>query len=125
MGPVTITRQMLQQKLSSWASGVLPATEFHKWVLDLQLDGPCEFDDWETSEAGTFSVSKETVAELEMLDMNFIISDDIPIFTDFLATPIGGFGDAYIRLIARIQEIDTDQRMKDLKKIEPYARHCV
>ena len=125
MAPAAITRQILQQKLIAWASGVLSATDLHKWIMDLQLDGPCEFEDWETDTKGTFSVSKEVVAELEMIDMNFITTEDIPIFTDFLDTPAGGFETAYVHFIEQLQAIDTAKRMKALKHTEPYARHCV
>lgn len=125
MAPAAITRQILQQKLMAWASGILAVTDLHKWIMDLQLDGPCEFEDWETKGEATFSVSKEVVAELEMIDMNFIIPEDIPIFTEFLDTPVGGFEAAYVHFIERLQAIDAPKRMKALKHTEPYARHCV
>ena len=125
MAPAAITRQILQQKLIAWASGILPVTELHKWVMDLQLDGPCEFEDWETKDGASFSVSKEVVAEMEMIDLNFIIPEDIPIFTEFLDTPTGAFEAAYVHFIERLQAIDTTKRMKMLKHTEPYARHCV
>jgi hypothetical protein len=125
MAPASISRQTLKQKLVAWASGIIAATELHKWVTDLQLDGPPEFEDWESKDSGQFSVSKEVLAELEMLDINFVTVDDIPTFIEFLDTPVSGFEDAYITFIGRLQSIDTAKRMKALKHTEPYARHCV
>ena len=124
MAPAAITRQILQQKLQAWAAGILAAADVHKWVMDLQLDGPCEFEDWETYADAQFSVSKEVMAELEMLDINFITVNDIPTFTEFLDTKAGDFEAAYILFIERLQAIDPAERMKMLKSTEPYARHC-
>lgn len=123
MTPAPITRDILQQKLIAWTSGVISAQELHNWVTDIQLEMP-EFEDWEEEGDGRFSVSKEVLAELEMLDVNFVTLDDIPIFLDLLNTPTGGFGEAYIRFIARLQEINVPARMRALKTTEPYARHC-
>jgi hypothetical protein len=94
--------------------------DMHKWVVELQSSGEASFDDWEHDQ----SVAKESLAELEMLDINMVTKEDAPFFVKFLKTPAGEFGPGYISFIEALQKIDVKKRMKDLCETEPYRRHC-
>lgn len=117
-----VSRSEILEQLGRWGAGKLSPVDMHKWAADLLSSGELEFDDVEGPQA--FSAAKETMSELEMLDMNMVIQDDIPIFVEFLNAPAGGFEAGYINFVATLQQIDRKARSKKLKTIEPYARHC-
>lgn len=118
----TISRSEILAKLAEWSSSRISPVEMHKWAVDLHTCDDLDFQDWEDNRR--FSVSKEALAELEMLDINLVTRDDTPVFVAFLETPSGQFEKGYIPFISALQQIDRNKRKKLLKKIEPYARHC-
>lgn len=118
----TISRAQVSDKMKQWVAGTITATEVHAWVTDLLLTGDLEYSDWEGDRK--FSVTREALAELEMLDMNLICGEDAPVFIEFLNTPQGGFESGYIAFIGKLQAIDLEARKKTLKDVAPYAKHC-
>ena len=118
----TISRSQILEKLSQWAAGALSPVEMHRWAVQLHDADDIDFDDWEHDHA--FSVAREAVAELEMIDMNLIVPGDAPIFIEFLDTPRDQFEKGYIEFVARLQAINVKERRKTLKGTEPYARFC-
>lgn len=117
-----VTRAQLLEKLNQWAAGTLSAVDMHNWAAVQHVPSRVDFDDWEGDRR--FSVSKEVIEELYMLDMNLVISDDIPLFVEFLNTPRGQFEKGYINFIAHLQKIDRAERQKALKDTEPYVKYC-
>ena len=119
----TVGREQILDKVGQWSRGTITPVEMHAWVTDLLLGGDIEYEDWEGD--GRFSVTREVLAELEMLDMNLITRDDAPIFIEFLRTSAGDFETGYIAFISRLQSIDPDERRQSLKNTEPYAKYCL
>jgi len=113
---------MILEKLAEWAGGKLSPAEMHKWALDLFSADELGFDDVDAKQG--FSVAREALTELEMLDMNFLTAIDIPFFVEFLNTAPGGFEKGYVSFVASLQAIDSKKRMVELKNTEPYKRHC-
>lgn len=114
------TRKQILDKLAEWMGGKLSSVDIHKWATELQASGEASFDDWEQDQ----SAARESLAELEMLDINMVTSKDAPAFVKFLETPAGEFGPGYISFIEALQKIDVKKRMKELYDTEPYKRHC-
>ena len=118
----TLTRPEILDKLNKWAIGEISPVDIHNWAVDLVNGGETEFADWEGD--GRFSVAKEAIAELDMLDINLVTNDDVPIFIEFLTTPADQFEAGYIKFIGSLQQINRAARKKTLKKVEPYKIHC-
>ena len=118
----TVSRSMILEKLAEWAGGKLSPEEMHNWAQILFLSNDIEYAD--VDRAKGFSAARESLAELEMLDMNFLMAADVPIFVAFLNTAPDDFEKGYIGFVASLQEIDTKKRMAELKNTEPYKRHC-
>ena len=79
-----ITRQDLIELLEKWSKGELDAENVHSWALSIYFNDNYEKNDWE----GDDSVTNEVLGHLDMLDMNFVTTDDIPALIEFLKTPL-------------------------------------
>ena len=117
-----VTRTQLLDKLNQWAAGTLSSVDMHAWAANLHASGVADFDDWEGDHR--FSVSKEVVEELYMLDMNLLTSGDVPFFVSFLNTPRDQFEKGYIDFVSHLHQIDHKKRQDALKAIEPYVKYC-
>jgi hypothetical protein len=122
MGVTIVSRSTILAKLAEWADGKLSPEEMHKWAQDLFRSDEVEFDDVDREKG--FSVAREALTELEMLDMNFLTKADVPIFVAFLNTAPDDFEKGYIGFVSSLQGIDVKKRMRELKNTEPYKRHC-
>ena len=118
----TISRAQVLDKVKQWAAGAITAADMHLWATDLLLEEDLDYLDWECDHK--FSVTREVLDELEMLDMNLVCSEDAPIFIEFLNAPTDGFEPAYIAFIGKLQAIDQEARKIKLKDVMPYAKHC-
>jgi hypothetical protein len=118
----TVGRSTILAKLAEWEAGKVSPEDMYKWAQQLFRSDEIEFDDIDREKG--FSVAREALTELEMLDMNFLTKADIPIFVAFLNTAPADFDKGYISFVASLQEIDAKKRMRELKNIEPYKRHC-
>ena len=117
-----VTRRDILEKLEAWEAHKLSTVMLHRWVVELLQEPDLDYDDWIGDRQ--FSGAREALLELEMLDMNFVTRDDIPVFVVFLAADQEAFEAAYIRFLKALQDIDLRERKTALKDKEPYARHC-
>ena len=113
---------MILEKLAEWADRKISPTEMHKWAQVLSSSDQIAFDD--VDRGNGFSAAREALVELEMLDMNFVTTADIPHFVAFLNAPPEHFEKGYITFVSALQAIDCKKRMTELKDTEPYKRHC-
>jgi hypothetical protein len=118
----TVGRSTILAKLAEWADGKVSPEEMYKWAQELFRSDEIEFDDADREKG--FSAAREALTELEMLDMNFLTKTDVPIFVAFLNTAPDDFEKGYIGFVSSLQEIDSKKRMRELKNVEPYKRHC-
>lgn len=98
----------------------MTAEQTHDWAEDMHMR--VELDDWEDGEE--HSVANEVLAALDMLDMNLILPEDIPIYLRFLNTPMGRFAEGYSEFQDALERIDYTARQKALATIPIYARFC-
>lgn len=114
------TRKELVDILNKWMAGTLTANEVHKWADDRYPD--VEFDDYEGEEDS--SVANEVMGHLDMLNMNLMTAEDIPIYLRFLQTPIGMFDQGYRQFEKETSGIDMLARSRQLKGDPLYERFC-
>ncbi len=116
------TRVDLATILKHWLDGRLTAHQIHGWAEERAGNSAFDIDDWE--EVGSNSVANEILRALDMLDMNFMLPDDIPFYLEFLDTPEGQFDDGYRKWQDALNSIDYDLRKKALRAISLYAPFC-
>ena len=117
-----ISRTDIAARLRAWAEGNSAAADIHIWAVEQERDPTTDYDDWERGDA--FSISKEAVAELAMLDMNLLTPEDVPAFMALLQAAPGEFEKAYIAFVGALQAIDREARSRALSGQAPYARYC-
>ena|ERR1041384_2329586 len=114
-----ITREDVARKLTDWAAGRVSSEEIFAWADKLYPFDDVEYTDWENDEN---SITNEVLAALEMVDMNLVLPEDVPMYLEFLSTPAGQFQTGYARLQQRLAKIDFERRRKQLRDVQPYAR---
>jgi len=67
------------------------------------------------------TVTKEIVATLDMLDMNLVLPEDMPIYLEFLSTTRGEFEIGYRCWQSKLDAIDYESRRTQLKADPLYA----
>jgi hypothetical protein len=116
-----VSRDDLIEILTKWESDQLSEQEIIDWA-DQYFPDEIEFEDWEGNDDQ--SVSNEIMASLDSLGMNLVIKEDIPIYIEFLKTPVGEFEQGYSKWRDELSEIDIENRMKLLKKNPIYTDFC-
>lgn len=119
MSPHIITREEAARKLSDWADGRVSTEDIFRWADALYPSDDVDYADWERDED---SVTNEVLAALDMLDMNLVLPEDVPIYLEFLSTPQGQFKIGYERFRQRLDQIDYASRSERLRDVPPYAR---
>jgi hypothetical protein len=119
----TVTRDEIIEVLRKWQGGSLSAKDVHAWANDLCFPGYVEFDDWEREEE--YSVAREVLSALSMLDINLMTVEDVPIYLDFLGTAHGAFAEGYRRYEGALEHIDYQARRQALCNDPLYSRYCV
>jgi hypothetical protein len=114
-----ITREEVAHKLREWADGRVCSEEVFRWANALYLSDDVDYTDCEGDED---SVTNEVLGVLDMLDMNLVLPEDVPIYLEFLSTPAGKFQTGYAEFRRRIDEIDHESRSRRLRDVPPYAR---
>jgi hypothetical protein len=115
-----VTREDIATVLQLWQAGEVAAAQVHEWAQARY--GQVEFDDWEDDD--TNSVANEVFGTLDMLDMNLMLIEDVPIYLAFLRTPPGQFGEGYRAFQDALQRIDYQARKQALHTHPLYARFC-
>jgi hypothetical protein len=69
-------------------------------------------------------VTNEVLAALDMLDMNLLTADDVPVLRAMLQLPAGQGDRASDLLDAHFHGMDLDERKRRLAKEATYARFC-
>ncbi|MDF7802188.1 hypothetical protein P4C99_22140 [Pontiellaceae bacterium B1224] len=116
-----VSRNDLIEILIKWENNQLSEKEIVDWA-DQYFPDEIEFEDWEGNDDQ--SVSNEIMASLDSLGMNLIIKDDIPIYLEFLKTPLGEFEQGYSIWRDKLSKIDIGNRMKLLRGNPVYADFC-
>jgi hypothetical protein len=117
--PRLLGRAEISEVLRLWERGGLSATEVHLWAEE-QYGPGVEFEDREGADA--YSVSLEVVARLDMLDQNLITPEDVPMYLEFLGTPLGEFQAGMERFEQALARIDYVGRRRTLRDMPPYHR---
>jgi hypothetical protein len=112
-----IKREDIAKVLKEWADGLLSAQEVLTWADPLYSSDEVDCDDWEDED----SVANEVLAAMDMLDMNLVIPEDVPIYLEFLKTPKGQFKIGQAKFEKQLSQIDLDARRAKLKDVFPYS----
>jgi hypothetical protein len=110
-----VTRGDLRGLLEDWQSGKRTAAEVHDWA-----EARYAVNAWDPED----EVTNEVLAALDMLDMNLLTTDDVPILQAMLQLPPDQAERAAELLDAHFQEINLDDRKNSLAGDPTYARFC-
>jgi hypothetical protein len=100
----------------------MTAHELHEWAEGNYLNDGVQYEDWDEIEE--HSVTNEVLAELDMMDMNLMTTEDVPAYLDFLETPPALFEEGYKRLQQCLEQIDIKKRAAALSADPFYERFC-
>jgi len=116
--PPKVARDELIGLLAKWERSEITAQQVWDWVIDRYWPGDTEIDDWE----GELSATNEVLAELDLMDINLVLVDDVPIHLRFLATPREQTAQAFETWKLELESIDYRQRLRSLRD-DPMFRH--
>ncbi len=108
-----VTRDAVRQVLLSWQAGHLAANDVHRWASD-RYPGGAPKDD----------LVVEILARLDMLDLNLMTPDDIPVLVQALDLPRARMAEAISLLEHYDTAVDIDNRKRALASDPFYARFC-
>jgi hypothetical protein len=112
-----IKREELAQVLNDWQSGRMSSAEVLSWADALYPSDDVDYEDWEEDN----SVTNEILAALDMLDMNLALPEDVPIYLEFLSSPVGQFKTGHAKFQRQLDEIDYVSRRERLRHVFPYS----
>jgi hypothetical protein len=115
------TRDEIIAILLEWGSGRLSARDVYAWAERVYHPGTTEFNDWEE---GDVSVANEVLGALDLLPLNLMLPEDIPIYLEFLATPRGQFERGFRRFDEALRRIDYESRRRLLTADPFYGQFC-
>ncbi len=110
-----ITRDELRALLEEWHSGKRKSGEVHDWA-----EARYAVDAWECED----DVTNEVLAALDVLDMNLLTRDDVPVLQAMLQLLPGQAARAAELLNAHFREVNLDDRKKSLGSEATYAPFC-
>jgi hypothetical protein len=117
--PQIITRDLVRKKLQDWKDGRLTSQGMLEWANSVYPSEDFDVEDWEGEDER--SVTNEVLEDLCMLDMNLRLADDVPIYLDFLTTPMGDFRKGYEAFQKAMQAIDREDRKRQLSNDPLYV----
>jgi hypothetical protein len=110
-----VTRDELRTLLEEWQSGKRTSGEVHDWA-----EARYAVDAWECED----DVTNEVLAALDVLDMNLLTRDDVPVLQAMLDLHPGQAARAAGLLDAHYQEVSLDDRKNSLASEPTYAPFC-
>lgn len=110
-----VTRDDLRTVLEDWQSGKRTSGEVHEWA-----EARYAVDGWECED----DVANEVLAALDVLDMNLVTREDVPVLQVMLQLPPGQGARAAELLDAHFQETSLNDRKKSLASDPTYAPFC-
>lgn len=113
-----VTREDVSRILREWVEGGLSSVDIHSWAESLFMHDGVGYEDWEHDDK---SVTNEVLGALDMLDMNLILPEDVPIYLEFLDTPEGQFDAGYALMEKRLEAVDFVARSVLLRDVRPYS----
>ncbi len=114
---IVVTREYLISLLEAWQENKISANSIYETASNLFSSKLIVIDE-EGKEDN--SVTREVLAYLECLDMDFITQDDIEPCKEFLKTPIGQFDEGLKKWQNYIATINHEERVKKLQGQAPY-----
>ena len=124
---IIITREYLISLLKAWQQDKITTAEFYNTIVTIHASDT-EYLDWEnegksvTSEhIPSESVTSEIIAYFEMLDLDFIIQEDIDPAIEFLNTPIGKIEEGMEKWQQYKPRTSFEEREKKFKGHYPYS----
>jgi hypothetical protein len=109
------TRKELLNILGEWQKGVRSTREVHEWAVARYA-----VPEWEAE----YEVANQVLAELDMLYVNLIIVEDIPIIQKVLSSPSSLCQQSLSELEEYHKSIDITRRKHELVVNPFYARYC-
>ena len=110
-----LTRNDLRTVLEKWQSGKMTPGEVHEWA-----EARYAVHGWECED----DVANEVLAALDVLDMNLLVRDDVPVLQAMLDLPPGQATRAAELLDAHFEQVSLDSRRKSLANEPTYAPFC-
>jgi hypothetical protein len=110
-----VTRDELRTVLEDWQSGKRTSGDVHDWA-----EARYAVDAWECED----DVANEVLAALDVLDMNLLTGDDVPVLKAMLELPPGQAIPAAQLLDAHFQDLNLDNRKESLAGDSTYAPFC-
>lgn len=114
---IVVTREYLISLLEAWQKNKISAKSIYETASNLYSSKLIVIDE-EGNEDN--SVTREVLAYLECLDMDFITQDDIEPCKQFLKTPIGKFHEGLKKWQNYLTTINHEERVKKLQGQDPY-----
>jgi hypothetical protein len=111
----SVGRSEVRSVLADWQAGLRTSTEVHAWA-----ETRFAVDDWECED----DIANEVLAQLDMLDMNLLTADDIPVLLSIFDLPAGEADRANEILSSYFAGVDLHKRKKALANDPLYARFC-
>jgi|WetSurMetagenome_2_1015567.scaffolds.fasta_scaffold1424308_1 hypothetical protein len=95
-----LSRKNISEKLTAWQLGAITRDELFEWATAVYFPGETDFDDVEDDDEN--SVASEVMSRIDMLNIDSYSEKDIPVFLEFLKTPIGKFEEGYNKFIGNL-----------------------
>ena len=89
MNSAFVKRSFIIEKLKLWEIGSISRSELYEWASNIYIPGSIDFDDWEG--VSDNSIANEVMSRIDMFDIDNCGKEVIPIFIEFLETPLGQF----------------------------------
>ena len=105
-----VTAQHVEDKLRSWEAGALTASALHDWAGSLYAVEHCDAES---------DAVNEVLAQLDMMDMNLVTVDDVPVLVEALRS-----SDFVQHLQRHFQAVNIESRKQALASDPMYAPFC-
>jgi|GEM_PF-5806026 len=114
-----VTREYLISLLRAWQQDKINTAEFYE-TIEMIFSNYTKLLDWENG--GEDSVTRDVIAHLEMLDLDFIIQEDIESIIEFLNTPIGKIEEGAKKFEQYKPNTSHEERIKKFNGQYPYIK---
>jgi glutaredoxin 2 len=118
LSTIVVTRDYLISLLEAWKENKITTADVYETADQLYSADSLKILDWENGE--DYSVTMDMLSYLEMMDINFIIQEDIDPAIEFLRTEIGNYKEGSKKWYEYKSTINYEERMEKLKGQYPY-----